>query len=304
MKHDNILSACKAYLDEFGAGDFEMNKMIDNGHSDLASAISQRTAGIISLRKELNIEVKITALKRKVNLESLKRTLLNLKLEGVAGLTPSQMLILLQQGGYDKLTPAQGGDIYESISKGLLTPQGLIDWSQSEEISPNLQASQEQVDGSPRPISPTLEHRDDYAESGYDSHTDLDTIEELVVIQSSHEVEEDTNFSALALVDPKNQLRFLDGVVFAADDLEAVAALKSITLHQLWAKAYLSPEDEAEVVVGVLPHLVVWVPKDQCFVSDRDSRTMLLDILLLLLLPLRELIVHAIGWDDALFSCL
>ena len=30
-------------------------------------------------------------------------------------------------------------------------------------------------------------------------------------------------------MDPKNQLRFLDGVIFAADDSEAVAALKSIT---------------------------------------------------------------------------
>ena len=49
-------------------------------------------------------------------------------------------------------------------------------------------------------------------------------------------------------MDPKNQLRFLDGVVFAADDSEAIAALKSITLHQLWSKAYLSPEDEIEVV--------------------------------------------------------
>ena len=48
-------------------------------------------------------------------------------------------------------------------------------------------------------------------------------------------------------MDPKNQLR-LDGVVFAADDSEVVEALKSITLHQLWAKAYLSPEDEVEVV--------------------------------------------------------
>ena len=47
--------------------------------------------------------------------------------------------------------------------------------------------------------------------------------------------------------------------------------------------------------------------EDQSFVGDLDSWTMLLDVLLLLFLPLSELIVHAIGRDDALdalFACL
>ena len=71
---------------------------------------------------------------------------------------------------------------------------------------------------------------------------ELDEDLELEVIQSSHAAEEESDISSLALMDPKNQLRFLDGVVFAADDSEAIAALKSITLHQLWSKAYLSPQ--------------------------------------------------------------
>ena len=59
-----------------------------------------------------------------------------------------------------------------------------------------------------------------------------------------------------------------------------------------------------EVVVGVLPHFVVRVAKDQSFVGDLDLRATLFDVLLLLFLPLHELIIHAIGRNDPLFACL
>ena len=119
--------------------------------------------------------------------------------------------------------------------------QGLIDWSKSAEIAPKLEASQEQVDGSPRPSFLNHENQENLTKPRSDTQSRIDIPEELEVAQPTHKTEEDSNLSPLALMNPKNQL-FLDGVVFAADDSEAVAALKSITLHRLWAKAYLSPK--------------------------------------------------------------
>ena len=46
------------------------------------------------------------------------------------------------------------------------------------------------------------------------------------------------------------------------------------------------PSCSVEVVVDVLPHFVMWVTKDRCFVGDLNPWAILLDVLLLLLLPL------------------
>ena len=64
------------------------------------------------------------------------------------------------------------------------------------------------------------------------------------------------------------------------------------------------PPSPVEVNIGELPHFVMWLAKDQFFVGDLNPRAIFLNVLLLLLLPLCELVVHFIGWDDALFSCL
>lgn len=246
--HRNLIYECEQYLDQFGNHEFEANAIIRNGRKDLASAIGAHCS-IIELREELGIDSTFATLKRHNILAKLRQTLENLQFEGVAGLAPSQMLILLQQGGFDELPMAQGGDIFKAIAAGALTPQGLIDWSKTEALSPSISPStDEQVSGEPSPVSTEEEQKESLNINFEKLSLASDEEQETEITQTFHQDEEETNFSPLALMDPNNQFRFLDGVVFAADDSEAVAALKSITHHQLWAKAYLSSEDEAAVV--------------------------------------------------------
>ena len=62
------------------------------------------------------------------------------------------MLILLQQGGFDELPLAQGGDLFAAIASGALTPQGLINWGNSDEAEPVIGPTEEQVTGEPTPL--------------------------------------------------------------------------------------------------------------------------------------------------------
>ena len=148
---ENILHESKAYIDKYGPNAFTSQKLYANGFSSISNAFIYH-GGINNVRKLLGIEKPINETRR-VNLEELKRTLRNLKIEGVAGLTSSQMIILLQQGGFDKLPLNHGGDVFKAVASGALTPQGLIDWGISNQQSPSIDAEQEQVDGSPKPLN-------------------------------------------------------------------------------------------------------------------------------------------------------
>lgn len=256
---ENVLNSSGVFIEEHGAENFVYN-YINEHASGLLSAINKH-GGIEGIRKDLNLDPSLfsrkSASKRIINLVALKKTLTNLKIEGVAGLAPAQMLILLQQGGFDELPLNQGGDLFAAIASGALTPQGLINWGNSDEAEPVIGPTEEQVTGDPQPLL-TEEDAADAVLGGVEIN-DLVSEEseeesQAPIVQPVHPEEEDTNLSPLALMDPENQLRFLDGVVFASDDQEAVDALKSITLHQLWAKAYLSPEDEAAVVRSAQAH--------------------------------------------------
>lgn len=256
---DNLLADCKDWIDTNGVDKFSIPFFIEL-KAPFRNAI-QRHGGLKAVRISLGLNPTLysrtSASKRIINLVALKKTLTNLKIEGVAGLAPAQMLILLQQGGFDELPLVQGGDLFAAIASGALTPQGLIDWGNSDEAEPVIGPTEEQVNGEPQPLL-SEEDVNDAVVGGINIKNLLSEESEeesqAPIVQPTHREEEDTSLSPLALMDAENQLRFLDGVVFASDDQEAVDALKSITLHQLWAKAYLSPEDEAAVVRSAQAH--------------------------------------------------
>ena len=253
---EKVLEESKALIDQHGIAAFKHQKAEELGYSSLARAIGKH-GGWPVIRAQLGYQHEGRHTKRFTNLEQLRQTLQNLQIEGVAALAPSQMLILLQQGGFDELPLDQGGDLFAAIASGALTPQGLINWGNSDEAEPPIGPSEEQVSGEPTPLL-TEEDAADAVVGDVDINVHLSEESEeesqAPIVQPTHPEDEDTSLSALALMDPENQLRFLDGVVFASDDQEAVDALKSITLHQLWAKAYLSPADEAAVVKSAQAH--------------------------------------------------
>mgnify|MGYP001249264394 CR=1 FL=1 len=129
---DNILKISREFLSINGEDNFSARGLQRLDYHDLASAIL-RESSWSNIRELLGLKAPQRITKRYLSLMEIKQTLRNLCLEGVAGLAPSQMLILLQQGGFDELPLSQGGDIFKAIASGSLSPQGLIDWSNSED---------------------------------------------------------------------------------------------------------------------------------------------------------------------------
>ena len=137
----NVIAAAKAIVEEHGPKALTADWLKANGHGSLASAISEH-GGITWLRAEVGIAAVATQTastpleRRSLNLENLRQILHDLQDEGLGELIPSQLVILLQQGGYDKLPMSEGRDLFTAVTRGLLTPTALMEWGLGDAPNP------------------------------------------------------------------------------------------------------------------------------------------------------------------------
>jgi SAM-dependent methyltransferase len=253
----NTIAAAKALVVEHGPDALTAAWLITNGQSSLASAIG-RNGGYPWIKAALGISTPTRAVsgpaqRRAINIERLKQILRDLQLEGVSDLTPSQMVILLQQGcGFDKLPMEEGRDIFVAITKGSLGPKGLFGWSEGDEPEPTIEGGAA-VTGAPTPRPAAAPSPEPGPEPGPMPGPTPGPTPSPGAEPGPTATPVDPTFTpeqlpALVLQDAENQLRFLDHEVFASADEEALEALTSMALHLLWAKAYISLEEEAKTV--------------------------------------------------------
>lgn len=187
--------------------------------------------------------------KRQRTLHQLKEIVRDIQLEGCEGFTRAQLVVLLQQAGLDKLSIEDGKDIFVRVTKGCILPRELLSWGLSNEPEPPA-PTQEEV-AAEEPGGET-----DDIESGIpDIEGTPVSSEELPQEDSPAQEEtggdqspEEVDLPDLALMDPTDQLRFLDSEIFACADQEAVDALVAMGQQQLWSKAYLGDEHERKTV--------------------------------------------------------
>jgi len=201
--------------------------------------------------------------KRAINLEALKTYLRNLKIEwDRAELTAAQLVIVMQQGSMDKLPLAEGGDIFTKVQEGLLTPKVIREWVLSEEEEPTPSGGGVDVPlepGHPKgaPVEPGstgVEAEPPGAGGGAAPSGPEDPAGGDQPPAPVEPTKVEPVLPPLGVLDPEQQLHFLDSPVFASADDEAIAALSSIGLHQLWAQAYHGTDEEQEVVAACERH--------------------------------------------------
>jgi hypothetical protein len=249
----NTLIESKWILEKHGEDALRMQWLRDNFHSGLATAIT-KCGGFEWLRKELGLSNRRTictatssVLRRSTNIEHLRSVIKDLCLEGVKGFTPAQLVVVLQQAGFDKIPVDEGKDIYLALTKGLLLPEELIRWGKGDVAEPRIAE-----DGS-EPIEESFRLSLDPKQIGSNASNILQESNEEGTSDIFQEHEDATQgleiqLPPLAVMDPCDQLKFLDAEIFASADDEAIEALVSMGLHQLWAKAYLGPYHAEQVL--------------------------------------------------------
>jgi hypothetical protein len=220
-------------------------------NSGLATAIT-RNGGFYWIREELGITnhrapraSQASLQRRAINLQYLRNVIRDLCLEGVKGFTPAQLVVVLQQAGFDKLPINEGKDLYLALTKGRLLPDELIIWSNGDKPEPLVAAGELDPTGDPvtLPIPEQITQESSNHYEAIHSEPGLSTHESW----NSSPDELHQYLSPLAMMNPFDQLRFLDAEIFASADDEAIESLTSMGLHQLWAKAYLGSDQAEEV---------------------------------------------------------
>jgi hypothetical protein len=252
---NNLIEESRVVVDQHGPEALTKKWLSSNGYSSLSAAMGRNGhGGILVIRERLGLpprlESKLSIRKRReINLELIREVISDLCVEGVDGFTPAQLIIPMQQAGFDRLPIAEGKDIYLAVTNGSLLPEELFAWSKGDDPEPPITT----VDSAPSGEPFALRGFDDSDPPIEFNAAGGDPVEPGIAIDSldpSHKGEPEPQLRPLALMDPNDQLRFLDAEIFASADAEAIEALISMALHQLWAKAYLGDEYAAEVVQG------------------------------------------------------
>jgi hypothetical protein len=252
---DNVILEAKMLVEKYGEDCLTQSWLQLNDYGGLANAIS-RNGGFCEIREELAVKHPInnpystTRIKqRSVNLDRLRLIISDLCLEGVEGFTPAQLVVVLQQAGFNNLPYDEGKDLYLALTTGLLLPQELITWSKGDKSEPCVLAGEPELKGEPVILTSTpedveLEMARNFGECEEDDSAHFDQK------RDSQPDETSQLLPPLALMDPSDQLRFLDAEIFASADDEAIEALISMGLHQLWAKAYLGADQATQVATA------------------------------------------------------
>jgi hypothetical protein len=255
---DAVLAKVREIVSTEGSQAITAQWLRRNGHQNLVLNIC-KYGGFDWIREELQLgphqrqrTVKAVIKRRLVNLEYLRSVVRDLSLEGVEGFTPAQLVVLLQQAKFDSLPLDEGRDLYLALTQGLLLPQELLEWSLGEESEPPLVYANPELKGEPV----AFESGNPLGEPElFDGNSEAlgQQLEAELSSRSGTDIDSDFTGSPegmphLALMDPADQLRLLDGEIFASADDEAIQALISMGLHQLWAKAYLGQDHAAQVV--------------------------------------------------------
>ena len=259
------ITAARAVVDKHGPEALAHTWLKSNGYSSLSFAITKH-GGLAWIKAELGIDTptrgsasSTPAKRRSLNIEHLRQILQDLQAEGVHGLQPAQLVILLQQGGFDKLPMAEGRDLFTAITKGSLAPKALFGWSQGDEPEPPIASPDEPTvvttppTGGSEPVAPveppvTPGQPEAPAQPGGTNPEPIEPTEPVQPAEPVEPVEIPDQLPALAIQDAEEQLRYLDCEVFAGADEEAVEALTSIALHQIWARAYVDLAAEQQTV--------------------------------------------------------
>ena len=248
---ENTIEESRKIAVEHGEDALTHNWLSANGHSGLSRAISMH-GGFLWIREQLGLQPRPTSRtsittplqRREVNVDHLRQVLRDLQLEGVGGFTPAQMVVVLQQAGFDRLPPEEGRDLYLAATRGLVVPQELLRWAQGEEPEPPVLVVEEPSAGGPAAEpGPGVEAAAGPQGHGAEPGTAASTAASCVA-------GEEEALPLFAIKDPADQLRFLEGDIFASADDEAIEALVAMGLHQLWAQAYEGPASAAAVVAA------------------------------------------------------